>query len=64
VTGELVTVGVAFLMRREDFIEKFSATLGFLLGVIVFPGPTPPRDPLVNFGAFPLNMVKMDFMHS
>jgi hypothetical protein len=35
-TGELVVVGVAFLMRRENFIEKFLATLGFLSGVIAF----------------------------
>jgi hypothetical protein len=33
-TRELVAVGVAFLTRRENFIEKFSAALGFLLGVI------------------------------
>jgi hypothetical protein len=36
VTGELVAAGVAFLTRREDFIEKFSAALGFLSGVIAF----------------------------
>jgi hypothetical protein len=35
-TGELVAVGVAFLTRRENFIEKFSAVLDFLSGVIVF----------------------------
>jgi hypothetical protein len=27
---------VAFLTRRENFIEKFSAALGFLSGVIAF----------------------------
>jgi hypothetical protein len=36
VTGELVAVGVAFLTRRENFIENFSAALGFLLGVMAF----------------------------
>jgi hypothetical protein len=35
-TGELVTVDVAILMRRENFSEKFSITLGFLSGVIAF----------------------------
>jgi hypothetical protein len=34
--------------------EKFSVALGFLSL------PTPPRDPLVGFGAFSLNTVKMD----
>jgi hypothetical protein len=34
VTGELIAAGVAFLTRREDFIEKFLAALGFLSGVI------------------------------
>jgi hypothetical protein len=29
---ELVAAGVAFLTRRENFIEKFSAVLGFLSG--------------------------------
>jgi hypothetical protein len=38
VTGELVEVGVAFLTRREDFVEKFSTALGFLSGVIAFCG--------------------------
>jgi hypothetical protein len=38
VTGELLAVGVAFLTRRENFVEKFSATLGFLSGVIEFRG--------------------------
>jgi hypothetical protein len=36
VTGELVTVGKAFLTHRENFIEKFSAVMGFLSGVITF----------------------------
>jgi hypothetical protein len=31
-----VAADVAFLTRREDFVEKFSAALGFLLGVIAF----------------------------
>jgi hypothetical protein len=44
-----------------DFAEKFSTALGSLLGVMAFPGPTPPKDPPVDFGAFPLNIVKMDF---
>jgi hypothetical protein len=39
-------VGMVFLTRRENFIEKFSAALGFLSLL------TPPRDPLVDFGAF------------
>jgi hypothetical protein len=60
VTGELVTVDVASLTRRVDFTEKFSAALGSVLGVMAFPGPTPPAD----FGVFPLNTVKMDFMLS
>jgi hypothetical protein len=34
----LVAAGVAFLMRRENFIEKFSAVLGFLSGVKAFRG--------------------------
>jgi hypothetical protein len=38
VTGEHVIVGVAFLTRRENFIENFSAALGFLSGVIAFCG--------------------------
>jgi hypothetical protein len=33
--GELVTAGMALLTRRVDFIEKFLAVLGFLLGVMV-----------------------------
>jgi hypothetical protein len=53
VTGELVTTGVAFLTHQENFIEKFSAALGFLSL------PTPPRDPRVDFRAFSLNTVKM-----
>jgi hypothetical protein len=36
VTGELVAGDVAFLTRREDFGEKFSAMLGFLSRVIAF----------------------------
>jgi hypothetical protein len=40
---------MALLTRRENFIEIFSATLGFLLGVIAFPRLIPPRDPLVDF---------------
>jgi hypothetical protein len=36
VTGDLVTSGVAFLTHRENFIEKFSAALDFLSGVIAF----------------------------
>jgi hypothetical protein len=61
VTGELVTVGVAFLTHRENFIEKFSAALGFLSSVMAFPGLIPPRDTPVNFGAILMNTVKMDF---
>jgi hypothetical protein len=64
VTGELVTADVASLTHRVDFIEKFSAALGSLSGVMVFPGPNPPRDPPVDFEAFPLNTVKMHFMLS
>jgi hypothetical protein len=46
-------------MHRVDFAEKLSAALGFS----PFPGElTPPRDPSVDFEAFPLNTVKMDFM--
>jgi hypothetical protein len=41
-------------MCREDFVEKFSAALGFLSR------PTPPRDPSVDFRAFSLDKVKMD----
>jgi hypothetical protein len=36
VTGDLVATGVAFLMNRENFVEKFMATLGFLSGEIAF----------------------------
>jgi hypothetical protein len=61
VTGKLVTADVVSLMRRVDFTEKFSTALGSLSGVMAFPIPTPPRDPTVDFGAFPLNRVKMDF---
>jgi hypothetical protein len=35
-TRDLVTTGVAFLTRQENFIEEFLAALGFLLGVIAF----------------------------
>jgi hypothetical protein len=35
-TGDLVATGVAFLMCRENFKEKFSVALGFLSGVIAF----------------------------
>ncbi len=59
-TRELVVVGVAFLTHREKFVEKFSAALGSLAGVKAFTGPTPPKDPPADFGAFPLNTVKMD----
>jgi hypothetical protein len=38
VTEEFVAVGMVFLTRRENFTEKFSAVLGFLLGVIAFCG--------------------------
>jgi hypothetical protein len=38
VTGELAVADVAFLTRRENFIEEFSTTLGFLSGVIAFRG--------------------------
>jgi hypothetical protein len=40
------------MMCRVDFAEKLSAALGSLFGVMAFPRPTPPRDPLVDFGAF------------
>jgi hypothetical protein len=59
--GELVTANVTSLMRRVDFTEAISAALGSLSGVMAFPRPTTPRDPPVDFGAFPLNTVKMDF---
>jgi hypothetical protein len=45
---------VAFLTRRKNFVEKFSAALGFLYL------PTPPKDPSIDFRAFSLNTVKMD----
>jgi hypothetical protein len=64
VTGEFVAVYVASMMHQVDFTEKFSAALGSLSGVIAFPGLTPPRDPPVDFGAFPLSIVKMGFMLS
>jgi hypothetical protein len=54
VTGELVGADVAFLTRRENFGKEFSTALGFLSL------PTPHRDPSVGFGAFSLNIVKMD----
>jgi hypothetical protein len=54
VTAKLVAIDVAFLMRQENFGEKFSAALGFLSL------SAPPRDPSVGFGAFSLNTVKMD----
>jgi hypothetical protein len=54
VNGELVAVGVAFLTRQENFVEKFSTELGFLSLL------TPPNDPSVDFGAFSLSTVKMD----
>jgi hypothetical protein len=38
VIGELVAVGVTFLTRPENFVEKFLAMLGFLSGVIAFRG--------------------------
>jgi hypothetical protein len=44
-----------------DFAQKFSAALCSMLGVMAFLRLTPPRDPPVDFGAFPLNTVKMDF---
>jgi hypothetical protein len=50
VTEDLVAVGVAFLMRRENFAVALS-----LLSV-----PIPPRDPSIDFGAFSFNTVKMD----
>jgi hypothetical protein len=36
--GELVAASVAFLMRQENFVEKFFTALGFLSGVIPFCG--------------------------
>jgi hypothetical protein len=64
VTGELIATDVASLTHRVNFAEKFSAALGSLSVVMAFLGLTHPRDPLVDFGAFPLNTVKMDFMLS
>jgi hypothetical protein len=61
VTGEPVTTDVASLTHRVDFTGKFSAALGSLSGVMAFPRPTPPRDPPVDFAAFALNTVKLDF---
>jgi hypothetical protein len=61
VTRELVAADVVSLTHQVDFVEKFSAALGSLSGVMAFPRPTPPRDPLVDFGAFPLKTVKVDF---
>jgi hypothetical protein len=40
-------------MRRVDFVERFSATLGSLSSVMAFPGLTPPRDLPKDFGVFP-----------
>jgi hypothetical protein len=40
-------------MRRVDFVERFSATLGSLSSVMAFPGLTPPRDLPEDFGVFP-----------
>jgi hypothetical protein len=61
VIGELVVADVTSLMCRVDFTEKFLAALGSLSGGMAFPRPTPPKVPPVDFGAFPLNIVKMDF---
>jgi hypothetical protein len=61
VTRELVAANVASLMCLVDFTKKLSAALGSLSGVMAFPGLTPPRDPPVDFGAFPLNTIKVDF---
>jgi hypothetical protein len=36
VTGDLAATEVQFLTRRENFVEKFSAALVFLSGVIAF----------------------------
>jgi hypothetical protein len=36
VTGDLVATSVALLTHLENFVEKFSAVLGFLSGVIAF----------------------------
>jgi hypothetical protein len=36
VIGDLVATEVAFLTHRENFVENFLATLGFLSGVIAF----------------------------
>jgi hypothetical protein len=47
-TRELVAAGVAFLMHRENFTEKFSAVLGFLSLL------TTPRDNSVDFRVFSL----------
>jgi hypothetical protein len=35
-TGVLIAAGMAFVTRQENFVEKFSAVLGFLSGVIAF----------------------------
>jgi hypothetical protein len=34
--GDLVATGLAFLTRRENFVEKFSAALDFLSSAIAF----------------------------
>jgi hypothetical protein len=54
VTEELIAAGVAFLTRQENFVEQFLTALGFLSLL------TPPKDPSIGFGAFSLNIVKMD----
>jgi hypothetical protein len=35
-TGDLIAIGLSFLTRQENFIEKFSVVLGFLMGVMAF----------------------------
>jgi hypothetical protein len=49
VTGEHVTTDVSSLTHRENFVEKFSAALGFLSVVMAFLKPTHPRDPPIDF---------------
>jgi hypothetical protein len=63
-TGELVAAGVALLMCRVDFIEKFLVALGFLSGVMAsLSGPSVnltwwhcsvPFNLNVNVSSFPL----------
>jgi tellurite resistance protein TehA-like permease len=36
VTGDIIATGVALLMRRENFVQKILAVLGFLSGIIAF----------------------------